>query len=57
MSKTINFSNNDLLPSEYYTLYKIVEGDTWTNIAYKHYRNIKLWWLICKFNNIKNPFT
>lgn len=57
MSKTINFSNLQQLPKEYFQYYKIVEGDTWTNISYKFYRNIKLWWLICRFNNIKNPFT
>lgn len=57
MSTTINFSNLQLIPNNYFTYYKIIEGDTWTNIAYKFYHNIKLWWLICKFNNIKNPFT
>ena len=23
----------------------------------KFYKTVKLWWVICKFNNIKNPFT
>ena len=57
LSKTINFSNLQLLPESYYKLYKIKQGDTWTNIAYMEYHNINLWWLICKFNNIQNPFT
>lgn len=57
LAKTINFDNVDQMPDNYYTLYKIQEGDTWTNISYKVYGNIKPWWIICKFNNIKNPFT
>ena len=56
LAKTLNFNNMDQIPSKYYTLYKISDGDTWTNIAYNTYRNIKPWWIICKFNDIKNPF-
>lgn len=25
-------------------------------ISYKFYETIKLWWIICKFNNIIDPF-
>ena len=56
IAKTINFYNVNELSSDYYQVYKVVAGDTWPLISYKFYNNIKLWWLICKFNNIKNPF-
>lgn len=56
IAKTINFYNVDELSSDYYQVYKVIDGDTWPLISYKFYNNIKLWWLICKFNNIKNPF-
>ena len=57
INKTINIKNvNDIDSSKYFT-YEIVEGDTWTSISFKFYNTYKLWWLICKFNNIINPFT
>lgn len=56
LSKTINFTNIAQIPEKYYTLYKVQYGDTWTNISYRTYGTIKAWWIICKFNNIKNPF-
>lgn len=54
--KTITFENvNDVPPSLYY-LYTLNETDSWTGISYKFYETIRLWWLICKFNNIIDPF-
>ena len=53
LCKTIYFNYVD---RNNYNNYKIVEGDSWTGISYKFYDTIKLWWLICKFNDIKNPF-
>lgn len=55
--KTIHFENQENIPETYYFDYEIGEADTWTNISFKFYNTIKLWWLICKFNNIINPFT
>jgi LysM repeat protein len=57
LAKTINFNNINSIPDTYYTVYMVQEGDTWTNISYKAYGTINPWWIICKFNNIKNPFT
>lgn len=54
ISKTIYF---DKVDKDRYDYYKINEGDNWTYISYKMYGTVKLWWLICKFNNIQNPFT
>ena len=57
ISKTLNFINMDKVSPEYYGIYEVRQYDTWTNISFKHYNTYKLWWLICKFNNIVNPFT
>ena len=56
LCKNINFKNLNYLSSELFTIYEILENDTWPGISYKVYNTIDLWWLICKFNNVKNPF-
>lgn len=56
INKTILFENMDDIPLSYYSSYIIKSGDSWTGISFKFYKTIKLWWLICKVNNIKNPF-
>jgi hypothetical protein len=35
--------------------YLVESGDTWVYISYKFYNTIDLWWLICEYNQIKNP--
>ena len=56
LCRSIYFNTEDISP-DLITIYEVAEGDTWTNISYRNFGTIKLWWLICKFNNIKNPFT
>jgi hypothetical protein len=55
ISKTILFENINDIPASYYTVYEMKETDTWTGLSYRYFGTIKLWWLICKFNNITNP--
>lgn len=55
LCRSIYFNIEDISP-DLITIYEVAEGDTWTNISYRNFGTIKLWWLICKFNNIKNPF-
>ena len=43
------------LGSEYFNEYSVKPGDTWTLIAYNTYSDVKLWWLVCSANNIRNP--
>jgi hypothetical protein len=38
-----------------YINYQVVDNDTWSLISYKNYGTTRLWWLICKMNNINNP--
>lgn len=35
---------------------KTLPNETWTNISYRVYDTIELWWLIAIVNNIYNPF-
>lgn len=35
--------------------YVIQYSDTWASISYKFYGTIELWWLVCEYNQIKNP--
>ena len=56
LCKNIYFDNIQYLTSSDVELYVIVENDSWSNISYKFYKTYKLWWLICKFNGVKNPF-
>lgn len=51
--KKIDFPDD--LDSEVYDYYQTVPIDTYPNIAYQFYKNVKLWWLICAANHIDNP--
>lgn len=55
--KTIRFRNIDTMLPKYYTIYEVKPKDTWTNLSFKFFNTYKLWWLLCKFNNIEDPFT
>lgn len=56
LCKNIYFDNVNEMSSNDVTDYIILEDDSWTSISYKFYNTYKLWWLICKFNGISNPF-
>ena len=57
LCKGIRFDNISKIDESKYNTYVIQENDAWTTISFKFYQTVELWWLICKFNNIKNPFT
>lgn len=50
--RNVNFPEN--ISGEHYTTYTTQSGDTWPSIAYKFYSDVKLWWIICATNNVKN---
>lgn len=56
ISRTLSFKNVDNIPPKYYNNYMVTQKDSWTNISFKFYRTHKLWWIICKFNNVSDPF-
>jgi hypothetical protein len=53
LSRAIYFPSN--LDPTYYTPYAAEVKDTWPLIAWKFYKNVKLWWIICSANQIINP--
>ena len=55
LHRGLRFDNVDKMSPDQYSLYEIKETDAWTIISYKFYKTIELWWLICKFNGIRNP--
>lgn len=56
INKTIYFKTppNGISLEALFTYYTVHSGDTWPSISYKHYQTVKLWWMICRFNNINN---
>jgi nucleoid-associated protein YgaU len=40
-----------------YTSYDVQRGDTFDSIALEFYNNPTLYWIICSFNRIQDPFT
>lgn len=40
-----------------YTSYEVQRGDTFDSIALEFYNNPTLYWIICSFNRIQDPFT
>jgi len=43
------------LPSNLFTAYIVIYGDTWPFISYKTLGSPNLWWLLMLANNIMNP--
>ena len=52
---SVNFPT-DLDPN-FYTIYETLTNDTWTGISWKFYNTIKLWWVICTVNQVKDAVT
>lgn len=40
-----------------YTLYTVQRGDTFDSLALEFYNNPTLYWVICSFNRIQDPFS
>lgn len=40
-----------------YSLHIVKQGDTFDSIALAYYNNPSLYWIICDFNKIQDPFT
>ena len=57
INKSVFFLNtNDNLAASQFDFYEVKAMDTWTTISFKFYNTVDLWWLICKVNEIVNPF-
>jgi len=51
--KKVNFP--DELNPNIYSIYIVRSGDIWPMLAWRFYRNVKMWWAICAVNGIENP--
>lgn len=40
-----------------YVLHTIDINDNFDSLALKYYQNATLWWVICDYNHIQNPYT
>ena len=40
-----------------YTAHSVNAGDTFDSLALEYYNNPTLYWIICSFNRIQDPFT
>lgn len=40
-----------------YTLHTVRQGDTIDKLAMEYYGNPTLYWIICSYNHIRNPYT
>lgn len=40
-----------------YTLHEVEKFDTWDSLASYYYNNPTLYWVICSFNRVFDPFT
>lgn len=55
VNRTFNVIGTDNISLEIYEKRKVRKGETWTTISYDYYKDDRLWWLVCKMNNIKDP--
>ena len=53
ISRTLNIPTE--ISKQYCQEYVTKYGDTWTGMAYALYNDVKLWWIICIANGIRNP--
>jgi len=55
INRTLIINTKDKPAPNLFNIYTVKYGDSWTVISFNAYGTIELWWLICKFNDIKNP--
>ncbi len=53
--KHIDFTDEIKNNNDYFNLY-VSEDEWWDNISYKFYNTPLLWYIICFFNDIVNPY-
>lgn len=55
INRTFNIVGLENINRKYYNNYIVKNNDTWLSISYDAYGVNRLWWLVCKMNNIKDP--
>lgn len=49
---TTKYLNNETA----YTMHKVVLNDTYDSLALQYYNNPTLYWIICSYNHVQDPF-
>jgi hypothetical protein len=57
INRTLNVIGSDNPSTSIYDIHVGKEDDTWLAISYEYYNTTRLWWLVCKMNNITDPTT
>ena len=55
INRTFNIIGIENVNRKYYNNYVVKEMDTWLSIAYATYGDNRMWWMVCKMNNIHDP--
>lgn len=55
-NKTITIIGSESAYPDLYSEHTMSETDQWSLMAHNYFGTTDLWWVICKFNNISNPF-
>jgi hypothetical protein len=55
-NKTITIIGSQNANPGTYIVHVFSVNDQWTLLANRYYNDVSLWWVICKFNGISNPF-
>lgn len=54
--KFVRGTTSYLKDTTVYSLYEVQRGDTFDSIALEFYNNPTLYWVICSFNHIQDPY-
>ena len=53
--RTMYMVDVDFIESSYFQYYTVKQNETWNSVSFNIYNTPKLYWLILKLNNIKDP--
>ena len=56
LNKTLIITGLKNVRSEFFIKHTFSHEDQWSLLSQKYYDTTDLWWIICKFNGINNPF-
>lgn len=56
-NRTVMVLGTESASQDLYDPYQFSAGDSWSSIATKFYGSEELWWVVCKFNQVADPFT
>lgn len=55
INRSIMFTELDKAQPDKFYYYTVKDMESWNLISYKEYGTTRLWWIICKLNEINDP--